>query len=277
MRIPIQCFECARLVATGGSTTEASRWFGAVFDDNLTHVGECASGHQLRIALMNTRYELLYDQAIMSLHLEFYREALSGCATALERFFEYASRVMLLHLGVPEDALERGWKAVNRSEPQQGGFLLLYLACFHRPFAPPAGVRTLGSMATPRNDVVHNGWIPSCEETLRYAKEVFEIVHAVRADLLSLPSALELMNRVNFMTSIRRANAAIEDREPPPQRSADGLFRGSASFTFGSMLGGAPQTAESLKPQGRPAVAITFDERFAESVVHARLWFAAFD
>ena len=181
MMVPAGCVECMRTAAEAGAP--GPQPFVVTLDNDLKFAGECPSGHPLRFVMQNLRYELLYDQAINMFHLGVYREALLGCATALERFFEFAMRVMFEHAAVPQAEVAKGWKPISRrTEQQQGGFLVLYLLTFKRPFAVPKGVRPLNEMSNSRNDVIHNGEVPTEDEALQYAREVYEIVRSVRDD-----------------------------------------------------------------------------------------------
>jgi hypothetical protein len=264
MRMPMSCFECHREVAEAGGGEVTGAYWLITLDDDFKYIGACPNGHEVRVALGNVRYELLYDQAIMCLHLGFLREALSGAATALERFFEFACRVMLEHAGINEAIVDRGWSGISRSEPQQGAFLALYLLTFKRAFATPPGVRTLGGMTTPRNNVVHNGWVPDEEEATKYAKEVFEISRAVRKDLESLSNGVDAIRRVEHATGARLSTASVEREHPEPIRTVDGMYRGT---TVHSRMGVLSRGVYEKEP--------TFEEMLEGAVHHTRWWLHA--
>jgi hypothetical protein len=51
----------------------------------------------LRIALTNPKYEILFDAASFALKDSYSREAIATYSSALERFYEFFIRVVLLH------------------------------------------------------------------------------------------------------------------------------------------------------------------------------------
>lgn len=132
----------------------------------------CSNGHASIDFIYNEKYELIFDLGLLALDNGFSRESVSSFAVSLERFYEYCIRVMMISSGVRNDSVDKAWKLVSsQSERQVGAFYFLFLAVFKE--APDAFPQRQAKF---RNDVIHKGYIPSKNEVLLYAKEVYQYI-----------------------------------------------------------------------------------------------------
>lgn len=121
--------------------------------------------------LDNLKFELLFDLGLNALFDGYPREAVSSCASALERFYEFYWRVVMARLEVPPDQAAAAWSAVARqSERQLGMYISAHLALVRS--APPL----LSNKDTKfRNDVIHNGYVPMLQEGVAFASAVMTL------------------------------------------------------------------------------------------------------
>jgi hypothetical protein len=152
--------------------------FAELRDDGLYDV-TCPQGHRNLVALGNLKFEVLFQSGAMALLDGYVREAVSSIAAALERFYEFYIRVMLLRHDIPPQDAERTWKMVSsQSERQVGAFFFLYLL---------ENKRAVGFIADRyvkfRNEVIHKGYIPTNEEVISYGEEVLSFIFSISREL----------------------------------------------------------------------------------------------
>ncbi len=74
---------------------------------------------------------MLFEIALNAISDEYYREAVSSFAASVERFFEFALRVILSKTKTPPSIVEAGWaKVASQSERQFGAYVFLYATTF---------------------------------------------------------------------------------------------------------------------------------------------------
>jgi hypothetical protein len=166
-----------------------------VRDDGLYKVS-CSRGHITLTAIQEQKFEVLFDLGAMALLDGYPREALSGIAASLERFFEYYITVIALKHGIPHEQFVEAWKPISKqSERQLGAFLFFYLLENKKPLAPVvlntkpeiegrsrSDTLTWGEF---RNDVIHKGHIASTEEVIAYGNLVYQFICRLIAELRS--------------------------------------------------------------------------------------------
>lgn len=160
------CPTCAQ-AASGVGT-----WFVDTIREDGLYKGKCPNGHDLLLATQTLPHEMLFEIALNAIIDGYNREAVSSFAASMERFFEFAIRVIGNKHSVPPNVLADAWKIVaKQSERQLGAYVLLYSLEF------AAVPRLLSSrMMELRNDVVHKGKLPSREEAIGFGKTVHEVV-----------------------------------------------------------------------------------------------------
>lgn len=143
---------------------------------------ECSRGHKSVLLLQSQKFEILLESAANALLEGYTIEAASSLSAAYERFFEYAIKVLCKKNSITKEALDKTFKQVSKqSERQIGGFLFLYLITF--------GTSYILSEEIPkrRNKVIHQGYIPSPEEVIKFAeliyKEIYLITQLMKSNL----------------------------------------------------------------------------------------------
>jgi len=80
---------------TGAPTDDLPRYLLDLTADGV-YLDKCREGHTIKLILRNVSYQVLFESGIMALLSGFHLQAVSSIATALERFFEFAIRVLLI-------------------------------------------------------------------------------------------------------------------------------------------------------------------------------------
>jgi len=154
----------------------------ALRDDGLLSVN-CSNGHATITAIQEQKYEILFDLAVMALLDGYPREAATGMAASLERFYEFSIKVLCAKRGIDDSKFRGAWKLVaNQSERQFGAFVFAYLLeSGAMPStlddAKPKQIEGQSWKSRQwkefRNAVVHKGYIPSSSEVMAYGELVF--------------------------------------------------------------------------------------------------------
>jgi hypothetical protein len=153
--------------------------------------------------LQQQKFEVLFDLGAYAVLDGYYREAVSSFATSLERFYEFATRVLLHKSSVPNDVVASCWREVsNQSERQLGAFVFLWASAFHTE--PPL---LSSKQIAIRNGVVHKGKIPSKSEALLFGNAVLD---ALRPCMLQLRSELEDSVQQVVFQSLHKMQAASQ-------------------------------------------------------------------
>jgi len=171
MRVKLICPTCAQ--AQGG----IGNWFVETIREDGLYTGKCPDGHDLLLATQTLPHEMLFEIALNAIHDGYYREAVSSFTASMERFFEFAIKVIAAKHGVTPQAFADAWKIVSKqSERQIGAYVFLYLLEF--------GARPLllsNNMTELRNDVIHKGKLLERKEALTFGHAVNEVIQeAVR-------------------------------------------------------------------------------------------------
>lgn len=184
MRTKLICPECSR------TTHGISDWFVETIRDDGLYKGKCPSGHKLLIATQTLRYEMLFEIALNAIADGYYREAVSSFAASLERYFEFAIRVICHKENIESSAFDKAWKAISsQSERQLGAYIFLYLNALG---VMPETLEP--KMVTFRNEVTHKGLLPDREKVLEFGCAVYELVQGGVRQLRD--THLESVNRV---------------------------------------------------------------------------------
>lgn len=70
--------------------------FVPYYEDRIAPI-KCSRGHESLLIIQNQKFEVLLESGANALSAGFTLEAAATFSTALERFFEFASKVMLIH------------------------------------------------------------------------------------------------------------------------------------------------------------------------------------
>ncbi len=166
MKIKLMCPDCAK--AAGGIGT----WFVETIREDGLYTGKCPKGHDLLLATQTLPHELLFEIALNAISDGYYREAVSSFTASMERFFEFAIRVIARKHNVPDERFSEAWRPVSKqSERQLGGYVFMYLIEFGE--APPL---LSNKMTELRNDVVHKGKLPTRQEALAFGSAIYSLI-----------------------------------------------------------------------------------------------------
>jgi hypothetical protein len=133
----------------------------------------CAKGHISKVILDNIKFELLFEIGLNAIVDGYPREAVSSFASALERFYEFYWRVVMCHLSITNDQVEATWKSLSKFSERQIG-----------AYATSVNLLTKASpkLLNPnkevpfRNNVIHNGYVPSEEEAISFGDVVMQLI-----------------------------------------------------------------------------------------------------
>lgn len=166
MRINISCPQCAQ--AAGGF---AVFHVETIREDGL-YTGKCPKGHDLLVATQTLRHEMLFEIALNAIVDGYRREAISSFAASVERFFEFALRVLARNRHVAPNIFDDAWKMISGlSERQYGAFVLLYVVTFGE--RPSILSRPMVEL---RNNVIHNGVLPNRQDVLKFGSAAYEVI-----------------------------------------------------------------------------------------------------
>jgi hypothetical protein len=199
----IICWQCHKKVDEEGNP----HYFNGQYkhrvniDNNRFYEFTCPEGHLNYAIQGNNKYEILYELGIEAYNDEYFREAVTNFTAAVERFHEYCIMLFLAPKSFEEFTLSlSNQKAIAKySERQYGAFFILFLKYVN--FAPPIlDEKFLKrhnlklSVENPvnfRNNIIHQGYIPTKEECKSYAKitafyinEILEQIYIWEVDII---------------------------------------------------------------------------------------------
>lgn len=162
----------------------------------------CPAGHEIHGAILNQNFELLFNSASLALLDGYSREAVSGFASALERFYEFYIQTISHHNHIYREVFNKAWKNISKqSERQVGAFLFVYLIENKEEYK---GLNE--KMANFRNDVIHRGYLPSYEETFKYAEYVLNAINILILELNSkYPDAVRDVSQINSDKAVKKS------------------------------------------------------------------------
>lgn len=163
---------------------EASKGFGghavlevpvpvsSLADDGKYEV-RCEKGHVSSVLLDNIKFELLFEMGLNAIVDGYHREAVSSFSSALERFYEFYWHVAMRHLEVPIEQALATWKPLSKlSERQVGAYSTAANILTKR--APK--LLDPNKQVSFRNNVIHNGYVPTREEAISFGEVVMELI-----------------------------------------------------------------------------------------------------
>lgn len=145
--------------------------FDVPFKETGVYDLRCPHGHSLVTVIQEQKFEVLFEIGAFAILDGYYREAVTSFSASLERFYEFALRVLLRHKTDSNFAFESMWKGIKHSERQLGAFIGVWSYCFSESPGTLPDDRTKF-----RNDVVHNGLIPTREDAVEYGRVVRDYI-----------------------------------------------------------------------------------------------------
>jgi hypothetical protein len=197
MKLMISCSECNKTVVE--SPEDARKSISLVeYNNDGVFKTICPRGHETTTVLQQLRYETLFEIGAHAIIDGYYREAVTSFSSSLERFYEFCVQVLMAANKVPDDLVSEVWKTkVSKfSERQLGAFIFLWTNAFKK--VP----ETLSINKTKfRNEVVHQGKIPTKEQAINYGKETYTLVinatHQLRDEFKSKVGSVR-MSRIYY-------------------------------------------------------------------------------
>lgn len=169
MKLYLNCMQCSQ--ESHGATHDG---VAVEYTEEGFYFFECKQGHKNFIMLQEERFETLFQIGANALMDGYYREAVNSFTTSLERFYEFCTKVFCKKNNITNDVFDKNWKFIAKSSERQFGcFLFLYLIEFKEP---PLLKKDEDSWRNLRNEMVHNGKIPTREEALKYGEEVRQFI-----------------------------------------------------------------------------------------------------
>lgn len=142
----------------------------------------CNNGHKNNFKILNNKFELLYDTAMISFFDSYYRETVMNLYSCLESFQEYVIKVFLYSIKKLEfSEIENYLKKIkSRSECREGCFYSMCKIFLDKEYFVDDKYKSL------RNQVVHNGFFPDKKQTKNFAKYTFEFICNCYKDIIKI-------------------------------------------------------------------------------------------
>lgn len=205
----IICWKCHKKVDKDGN----NQFFNDQYkervnlDNNQFYQFTCPEGH-LNFAIQgNNKFEILYELGIQAFNDGYFREAVTNFASAVECFHEYCIMMFLTPKSLEEFsiAVENQKVIAKYSERQYGAFFILFIKFIN--FIPPVLDEkflkkhmlklSVNNPINFRNNIIHQGYIPTKEECISYAKitsfyinEILEHIYTWNADIIKKTNQL---------------------------------------------------------------------------------------
>lgn len=158
--------------------------------ENAYYTFTCPKGHVNHFIHDNLKFEILFELGVNALNDDYYREAITNFAASYERFHEYM--IMLLLDCKNFDEFDRSLEALKliekQSERQYRAFVTLYYK--NLMVLPPLIQKYNSKDFKPaqdiihfRNNVVHQGYIPTKEQAITFAKATSKYIEDVLSSI----------------------------------------------------------------------------------------------
>ena len=170
MKVSFTCSEC--LFPTKGIRPTTVRGYDAVITEDGVHHLHCENGHHNVIFVNEIKYHTLFQIGVNAIFDGYYREAVSSITSSLERFFEFYIRVVVETHSIEMEIFQKAWKAIGKqSERQLGAYVMAHM--LQSGMMPNLlDEKSVGF----RNKVIHQGLIPSKDESIKYANTVLRLI-----------------------------------------------------------------------------------------------------
>jgi hypothetical protein len=147
------------------------------FDDGVGQF-ECTAGHKSALLIQSLKFELLMESGATALLQGYTLEACASFSTALERFYEFALKVMCEKNSLAAELYDKMFNEMSRqSERQLGAFMLLYALSFGEAYKLDQKITEF------RNAVIHKGTIPSPDRAAEFCARVYAVIETLYAKL----------------------------------------------------------------------------------------------
>lgn len=178
LRIEIGCSICSYDESKENSSFVRYSRLCSIRDDGIYEF-ECPAGHRSKTVLRTPKHEVLFAIACNALLDGYLRESIASFAASLERFYEFAIRVICRSKSIAQQDVEKCWKTVSKqSERQLGAFTMLW---FVEIGSPP--VLLSSKIVELRNQVIHQGKVPSYQECVQFGQAVIDVILPIESKM----------------------------------------------------------------------------------------------
>ncbi len=141
--------------------------------ENDLYYFKCVNGHHNLIVIQAFKFEILFESGLCAIRDKYYLESVLSLTASLERFYEFFVKIAMKANGITNETFENIFTSMSKqSERQYGAFICAYGLLYKE--SPPLLLKN--KFIEFRNKVVHKGFLPSEEEVLSYAQEVFNVI-----------------------------------------------------------------------------------------------------
>jgi hypothetical protein len=244
MRITLLCYKCI-----DENKGELAKLYSEVVREDGHYTLTCDRGHESSLLLIDEKYAILFEIALHAIVDGYHREAVASATASLERFYEFATRVMLRESGVSPGEFENAWGHVRSQSERQLG---MFLATFTLHFKCAPSVLAKKSVER-RNDVIHKGVIPSEENAVGYLAEVSSLIGETVIKLREgASSGLKAVCLGNWKKSSER-NFAFSSSHLGPH-VAEPIFRNTTIESRLQNIRAKAAAVESTNPRTRKSL-----------------------
>ena len=146
--------------------------------DSGTYLAKCKHGHEFFYTHQVLKFEILFEIAAHALIDGYYRNAVASFASSFERFLEFYVKAICYRREIDQEQVDNSWSLVRKmSERQYGAFFFAHL--LHTGTTPldinKSKIKPQNrSFSEFRNDVIHNGYIPTENEATSFGQAVLD-------------------------------------------------------------------------------------------------------
>ncbi len=170
----------------GFIANDSRQW--ASITDGRVYEYSCEHGHCTILNHQAYEFQVLFEIGCQAILDGYHREAVASFNSALERFYEFYIRAILISRSSAQSESESCWRVVkSSSERQLGAFTYVYLV--EEGVAPlaldelPVGNTRKKQFKSFRNNVVHGGTIPTREQALSFGQIVLDFIVPIYRNL----------------------------------------------------------------------------------------------
>ena len=162
MKLLLHCNECSQ---------DSLKPLLVEIEDQGIYRVSCENGHSFMHTLSNAKFEILFEMALLALADGYTREAVATLAAAVEEFYRFFIKIVLVKRGMYEgekfNQLAALWRVVNLSERQLGAFSVLHF--LEEGTVAPFPDRWSTEF---RNEVIHKGKIPKYYDVVQFGEKI---------------------------------------------------------------------------------------------------------
>lgn len=183
MRLEISCSKCSEQIAPGELGVVYSDMYSVC--DNGIYEFECPQGHRTTTVLRTPKHEVLYSIGANAYLDGYFRDAIASFASALERYYEFALRVISRHKKIDPETFIKTWGFISsQSERQYGAFITVWMMETGESYTPLSNNK-ITDWSKKRNGVIHKGVIPTPVQSLEYGQYVMDVIAPIEKVLIA--------------------------------------------------------------------------------------------